>query len=402
MSWLPQSTALGRLTITEIFEFYDGPRLFTCESATGQKYLTTWAEEADEHDLWLYVPLSNDRLNIVRSGGMTVRRALLSAEDHVFVVKTPFDEQDGDEVMLITSGSELDMEWLPDEDYSLDLETATAPPASESHELAQKAQREARSILRLEINPSTSKRTAAPTRDVGNLLVLTQNLLDNVGYSIMSDGDDVGERGQIPATSRFETSSEVIGLSAASFVIDVASTRFASIFDSTFEKSTDRIIEVLGTAADSAALTEKIRGLNKRAAKSFRKFVKHLSTLDGPATFVSASQNAQYKQADLSTDEIASLLARLNYLAPDEEQEPITGQFRLFRGDVDNGTFGAEDRATGASFTGYVDEQALPGLVKAPLGNDYEMTIAVTSVTDEMTNDKQFTYRLLQITPPSD
>lgn len=400
MSWLPRSTSLGRLEIEETFEYYDGPRLFSCKSATGNLYIAAWAEEEEDHDLWLYLPISKERFEITRSGGITVREAFTYAEDSVYLVKIPTDGELRDSIEQLLTGDAIPDEWLPGSDYRIELHTDTAPRASTSNELAKRAGRELRPILRVEVDPVDSNRTAAPTRAVGNLLLLTQNLLDNVGYSLKMNGRETSLRGRVPNEIQNAMSSEIISVTAASFVIDIASTGFVNLFGSPFEESSNEIVKILALDDQTAEFKEQIKKLNGRAAKSFRGLVKHLNNIGGPATFVSANESSQYLEAKLSSHKIESMLATLNYLAPDKVEEPIKKRMRLFKGDVDHHTFGADDPTTELTYSGYVDEQALPGFKQSPLGADYDMTIAVTSVTDELMNDTQYSYRLIQITPP--
>ncbi|WAM19476.1 DUF6575 domain-containing protein [Rhodococcus sp. JS3073] len=399
MSWLPQGTSLGRLRLEETFEYYDGPRLFSCRSTTGQLYVAAWAEEGTDHDLWLYLPISQERFDVTRSGGITVRDAFVNPEDAAFLVKIPFDGQSRDTIEQVLDGESIADDWLPDPSYRIELQTNTAPPALSPGELAARAQRELRPMLRVEIDPVDSRRTAAPTRAVGNLLVLTQNLLDNVGYSLRTNGQETSQRGRVPTDIQEAMSSEVISLTAASFVIDIASTGFVNLFGSPFEETSTEIVKVFALDDEGEEFKEQVGKFNSRAAKSFRKLVKHLASIGGPATLVSANETAQYIEARLPADKIQRMLAVLNYLAPDRVEPSIEGRMRLFKGDVDSHTFGADDPRTNQTYSGYVDEQAIPGFLRSPLGGDYEMVIAVTSVTDELTNDTQFNYRLMQITP---
>lgn len=401
MTLLPRDTSLGRLTLEEVFEEYDGPRLFTCKSASSTRYLAAWAEENDDYDLWLYVAVSPERFQVVRSGGITVRTALANPEDYAFLVKTSTADNARDSIERLLSGPDIPDEWLPDNQYRLELKTDTAPPAISPAALAQRARREMRPILRLEIDPHTSTRTAAPTRAVGSLLVLAQNLLDTVGQSTRLNGREAPLAGRIPAEYQFDTASEVVELSAASFVIDLASTGFHNLFGSPFEEAANIIVRTLALDDEDDSFKTQVKSFNTRASKSFRTFVHHLDKIDGPVTMVSANESAIFTEANLSTIKIKRILATLNYLAPDSSEPPIEARMRLFRGDVDNHTFGAENRATGETYSGYVDKQALPEFLRSQLNADYDMEVAVTSVTDDLTNQKKFTYRLMQIGPPT-
>ncbi|MDV6303723.1 MULTISPECIES: DUF6575 domain-containing protein [Rhodococcus] len=403
MSWVPVGTALGRLEIDETFEFYDGPRLFAASSASGQRYLAAWAEEAPDHDLWLYLPISNERFSIARSGGITVRAAFLNAEDFVYLVRTPTDGENVDTIERLISGPEIQEEWLPGTNYRIERHTDTAPRAERPSELARRAMREARPFLRVEVEPTASRRTVAPTRAVGNLLVLTQNLLDNMGYSQALSGREAALRGRVPTNIQETMASEIVSLTAASFVIDIASMGFMNLFGSPFEDSSNAIVLIFSMDDTKLEFKEQVKSLNTRAQRSFRSLVKQFDNIGGPVSLVAANESAEFTEAKLSSLKIQRMLATLNYLTPDQIEPEVRARMRLFRGDVDHSTFGADNPSSEQTYTGYVDEQALSGFKQAPLGAFYDMVLSVTSVTDELTNATQYTYRLMQINPvPTD
>lgn len=89
---LPTGTALGCLRIVEVYDFFDGPRLFSATSGSGATYLAFWVVEGDDADAWLYVAISVNRLDDVVEGAVSLRDAYTKPEDGVvFEVRTPFD-----------------------------------------------------------------------------------------------------------------------------------------------------------------------------------------------------------------------------------------------------------------------------------------------------------------------
>ena len=56
MSFLPQSTYLGKLELIEAYQFYDHlPILFACRNASSHIFLAVLVDEEDDFELWLYV-----------------------------------------------------------------------------------------------------------------------------------------------------------------------------------------------------------------------------------------------------------------------------------------------------------------------------------------------------------
>lgn len=124
MNWLPRDTILGELTLLETYVFYDGPRLFSAQSLTDQRYLAAWANEGHEADEWLYVAISEARLNMVRSGARTVRSAFLEPEGFTYRVIIPHDDSSPDSAKTVVPSEILDA-WLPGENFRIAESTAT-------------------------------------------------------------------------------------------------------------------------------------------------------------------------------------------------------------------------------------------------------------------------------------
>ena len=77
----PTTTALGRLRLVDVWDYYDGPRLFVAQNAAGAFYIALWADEDDTTNTWLYVAVSEDRLERVQTGQISLRAAYLDPED---------------------------------------------------------------------------------------------------------------------------------------------------------------------------------------------------------------------------------------------------------------------------------------------------------------------------------
>ncbi len=91
MNLLPKNTALGILKITEIHDFYDGPKLFCAKNSSNNLYLVYWCDQRDDSaEGWLYLPISEGRLETVRCGNLSLRDAFLFPDDgglyHVYTV----------------------------------------------------------------------------------------------------------------------------------------------------------------------------------------------------------------------------------------------------------------------------------------------------------------------------
>ena len=77
-------STLGRLEILETFEYYDQPVLFSCKNAAGHLYLVVAADENEQNETWLYAGVSEERLNLIRSGAIDLHDAFADPEDGLF------------------------------------------------------------------------------------------------------------------------------------------------------------------------------------------------------------------------------------------------------------------------------------------------------------------------------
>jgi len=116
-------------TTLEVYEKYDGPRLFSTKSPTGQLYLVFWTDtyrgQGPVWDEWLYVPMSVGRLLQVRAGALTLREAIEQCEEgFVLRVKT---HGDGRTEATLVAVQDLTEEDKPAADARLDVNAA--PPA---------------------------------------------------------------------------------------------------------------------------------------------------------------------------------------------------------------------------------------------------------------------------------
>lgn len=109
---LPRDSLLGKLSINEVLDYYDGPKLFTAKNAVGFTYLAFWADQTDFGDIWLYAPVSNGRLQKLKSGDVSLREAFLHSEDDlVYKIFTPFSGEHS--VVEFLPSSTVDSDLLP-------------------------------------------------------------------------------------------------------------------------------------------------------------------------------------------------------------------------------------------------------------------------------------------------
>jgi hypothetical protein len=396
MTWLPVGTVLGDLELHESFVDFDGPRVFSCVSATGQWFIAGWAEERDEDDVWLYLPLSQPRLSMIRSGGLTLRAAFEQPEGLIYQVLLPHSDEATDQAVPI-GAARLRDEWLPESDFRLELTTRTLPEAIEADEWRRLTMQERRGRLRLMVKWPGVTRSEAPTKKVGELLVSTQALIDNVGLALLQS--DPPQAGRIPIDVAEQTATDVVALSAASFVIDIASTNFDDLFDgSVFRDIAERVLTLLDTSLERDDLIAQLVELRPRGAKSFRNFVNELASTGADITIAGAGTSLEYTARVLPAERLESLSKILSNLVPEDVFE-IRGRMRLYRADMDRKLFGVLDALTDERYEGRIAQRALVQVDHATVNEVYEVVVSEFSTFDEAVGERKPVFVLEQLSP---
>ena len=97
----------------QVLQYYDGPRLILQKSQAGQLYLAWWSDTDDSIDRWIYLPLSEARLQAILSGEIPSLDGLSNPEDgHLFVVDMDLDT-DSIVQTILTDASALLGDALP-------------------------------------------------------------------------------------------------------------------------------------------------------------------------------------------------------------------------------------------------------------------------------------------------
>ena len=127
---------LGIHKVVENYVHNDDPALFSCKDSAGHLYLVTVSEN-DQHKTWLRVGISNERFNLIRSGGIDLRNAFTDTENgYLFRIKVPHDDPTQSSPEVIHS-NEIPEDLLPLPGERLGLKTDT-PPALSSPEESEK------------------------------------------------------------------------------------------------------------------------------------------------------------------------------------------------------------------------------------------------------------------------
>ena len=103
----------GGFSVDMVLDYYDGPRLMLQRSLAGQLYLAWWSDSNASTDRWVYLPLSEERLESILSGKISALDGLRNPEDgYIFVVDI---DSDADSIAqtVMTTADTLPEDALP-------------------------------------------------------------------------------------------------------------------------------------------------------------------------------------------------------------------------------------------------------------------------------------------------
>ena len=126
---------LGRLEIIEIYDYYDQP-ILACKNAAGHLHLVVAADESDQHETWLYVRVSAERLNLIRSATIDLHDAFADSESgHLLQVKFSYDNPTSPQIQHLEL-NQIREDMLPTPGECLDLETEMPPRLSKTEPMS--------------------------------------------------------------------------------------------------------------------------------------------------------------------------------------------------------------------------------------------------------------------------
>ncbi|GFR37314.1 hypothetical protein PRECH8_06100 [Insulibacter thermoxylanivorax] len=290
---------IGAVEIIKVFEYYDGPKVFACESITGQKYIVNWIDTSSINDKWFYVPVSGTRYLLILNGKVSLRDCILHSENNmVLEVRTPKGKNDSVEIHY-REVSTIVEEELPDPDSYVETEQheSTLPPREESTVLT--AVRSGRDVLDLSLNVSDQHSNEIDAELLGEVLITTQNLAYYIGANSISSRGPISR--DIMKTNKLKAS----GFFAASFGVRLKSETNQGLFGDTDASGTlERLMELFEATPKEEKFRTIIKGLSNRAIKTYFTLLNKLDNEDTRIKVEWASPNRKYKEALLDSSNI--------------------------------------------------------------------------------------------------
>lgn len=108
-SLLPQSTPLGELTLTGVYDYYDKPILFSCKNTDGVIFLAILVFEEGPNSTWLYASMSEFREEQIYAGRIDLHDAFAKQEDGILHKVTRSHDQEKVELISTESINNVDL-----------------------------------------------------------------------------------------------------------------------------------------------------------------------------------------------------------------------------------------------------------------------------------------------------
>ncbi len=390
--FLPNSTILGRLELLEVYEEYDGPRLFACRNSAGQIYLAIWVEKSLDSDIWLYVPVSKQRLEYIRSGGIDLRDAFLASEDgFVFIVKISILEDKAS--IEIKNSNELEDRWLPEANQYLELATITLP--SIENEIEKIALSKRRDVIHLRLDVPYTTRSEAPARALGNYLRLIQDTIDAIG-NVLESGDIT--RGPLPQAQIAKTELVVTRTFHGSFGVELSSLQAADLFgDTPAWNAIEYFISLLNSGSNIEQLTQKFRELKIRSASKYRELLTHvLRTNIGFNLNWASPFEGRTGKAELLVRTAEQAIIIINEIEKEEPFEyDVTGT--LIGINFRTKVYEIRDRDENRKISGKILDEALPQVEFATINREYIARIREIPEVNQATGETNYKKQLVSL-----
>ena len=386
---------LGTHKVVENYVHNDDPALFSCKDSAGHLYLVTVGEN-DQDKTWLRVGISNERFNLIRSGGIDLRNAFTEAEnDILFQIRIPHDDSTAPSLEVIQP-NQIGKDLLPLPGERLGLKTDTLPALSSPEELATSNNRE---ILNLTLNFSGVFRTEAPIDALGKILTGLQKIINRIGATC---SDSNGKKKSEDIRNPFGISMLEVG--AGSFDMRLASTELVDLLKSSnLGNAIDEFLKLFNAGSDHDKLKPLIEQFGPKIAKDYTNFLKPLSESVVDTRFTWTSPHPEFGgTAQLSNSQMITVIDILEKIEK-ETSETITIRGTLVGISLRNKTFQIETTDENYYekdyFTGTITEEAIETepIRNATLSQTYIAEIQGLVEIGETKDETNIKFRLLSL-----
>ena len=373
-----------------VLQYYDGPRLLLQRSQSQQLYLAWWSDSDESTERWIYLPVSEHRLQEILSGELPSLDGLNAPEDGYLVVVDKDLDTNSIIKTVLTDASALPNDALPRQGARLNI-----PVPEEVNGLAT---RERTHLLNVKMDSKSSDPTGRISAKIaGQLMGNLQRLIDAVGQA--KSGEPTS-RGGIPDSILNDTRLDPIGTYTGSLGIRLETNKQDDLFgDSLAKKSLEGLFDLLDVGHQASELTVQLTELKARVAKNYKDF---LSTIETSLSAASLSWNqpgkVNLRQISVNRESARNIIAQIDSVS-DLTRDNLTIEATFVGGNVRTLRFEIETLDTDERFDGSIHEDAISEVERTTLNSSCRVILQPVLQVNEVTGEESTTYTLLGIQP---
>ena len=377
-------------TLDRVLQYYDGPRLLLQRSQSKQLFLAWWNDSDDSTERWIYLPVSEQRLQEILSGEIPSLDGLNAPEDgYLFVVDKDL-HTDSITKTVMTDASALPSDTLPRQGAKLSI-----PVPKDVGDLAT---RERAHVVNVKMESKSSDPTGRISAKIaGQLMGNLQRLVDAVGQA---KAGEPTSRGGIPDSILNATRLDPISTYAGSFGIRFETNKQDDLFgESLVKESLERLFDLLAVGYQASELTDHLTELKARVAKNYKDLLSTIETSLSTAS-LSWSQPGTLDLRHISMNEetARNIIAQIESFA-DLTKDNLTLEGRFVGANVRTLRFEIETSDTDERLDGSIHEDAISEVEQTRLNSSCRVVLQPTLQVNEVTGEERTIYTLLSIEP---
>ena len=378
----------GAFTLDRVLQYYDGPRLLLQRSQSNQLFLAWWNDSDESTERWIYLPVSEHRLQEILSGEIPSLDGLNAPEDgYLFVVDRDL-HRDSITKTVMTDASALLSDTLPRQGAKLSI-----PVPKDVVDLAT---RERVHVVNVKMESKSSDPTGRISATIaGQFMGNLQRFVDAVGQA--NTGRPTS-RGVIPDSILNETRLDPISTYAGSFGIRFETNKQDDLFgESLVKESLERLFDLLDVGYQASELTDHLTELKARVAKNYKDL---LSTIETSLSTVSLSWiqpgTLDLRHISMNDETARNIIAQIESFS-DLTKDNLTLEGRFVGGNVRTLRFEIETSDTDERLDGSIHEDAISEVEHTRLNSSCRVVLDPTLQVNEVTGEERTIYTLLSI-----
>lgn len=389
---LPKNTVLGSLVLGSTFQFYDVPRLFTCQNRSGSKFLVLSVYDDYETFEWLYLPISSDRLSSLFSKVLPLKNAFVNPEDgYLYYVKSDFS---GEAEVKHLFPEQIDEEDLPEDSVYLEpLKEASVGLGEVDAKLA--AVGTQRETCNFHFYPWDTQLPEIDARHLGDILTSFQELANALGQYCKGD---VTLKGAIPAEILEASKFRATQIFEGSFGIQLKSKTCSDLFNDSL--ASDILLELtnlLESRDNDDNISNKLHELQGRVASKYRRFLKDIVKLESPMKidWGSPSDN-RGGSIKLSKEEIKAAFELVSKIDIDMS-EAVMFRAELLGLDVATKRYRVKHLTEEEVYAGKIAEESLEKVSHSEINGIYNVTLKKVIETNSSSGSEYTKWLLMEL-----